>query len=46
VGDSARVVPVTAPDAKKFVDDYRAKVNATPIYGWEIRFSTTATPRM
>lgn len=33
VGDSVRVVLVTGPKAKKYFDDYRSKVNATPISG-------------
>ena len=33
VGDSVRVVLVTGPDAKKWFDDYRTKVNAQPISG-------------
>lgn len=33
IGDSVRVVLVTGPNAKKWFDDYRGKVNAKPISG-------------
>lgn len=33
VGDTVRVVLVTGPNAKKWFDDYRTKVNAKPLSG-------------
>lgn len=33
IGDSVRVVLVTGPDAKKWFDEYRGKVQAQPISG-------------